>query len=333
MSLVIAVTVVVATDHVECAAGAVVGLCVVSCVSLVTVGTGRGGDNVLFGTPVNGSDLRCEKVLTMKKISLTLALVLGIALFASACGSDDDVTQTTTGPSESQSQTDESATDGATDGTGATDETDATEDGDVNESIERLWIGPELVDCIGEAPQKCMQIRRTEDGQVEWFYDQIEGFTHQIGTSYVIDVAVTDVENPPADASSLSYRLVEIIEETNISVSEVIDGTSWTLLGFRDGDMFDAISDDVEITINFDGENVNGSAGCNSYMGTFTADGAAMTFGPLGSTRMMCSPEVMTFEDRFLPLIGTTESAELTFDGTLVLTNPTGPNLVFAPAG
>ena len=262
----------------------------------------------------------------MKKLSLTVALLLVVALFTAACGRDDDVAQAATGPGESQSQTNESAA-------GAADATADPEDGAMPETIERLWIGPQLVDCIGEAPQKCMQIRRTEEGQVEWFYDQIEGFTHEIGTTYVIDVAVTDVENPPADASSLSYRLVEIIEETNMSVSDVIDGTSWTLLGFRDGDMFDAISDDVEITINFDGENVNGSAGCNSYMGTFTADGATMTFGPLGSTRMMCPPEVMTFEDRFLPLISTTEAAELTFDGTLVLTNPTGPNLVFAPAG
>ncbi len=251
--------------------------------------------------------------------ALMLALMLVLAVVASACGSDDDVTEAVTGNADVSALSEGEAD-------------DEGDDGAMNESIERFWIGPELVDCVGSGPQKCMLIRRSEDGQVEYFYDRIDGFTHEVGTTYVVDVAVTEVENPPADASTLRYRLVEIVETSNVSVSEAIDATSWTLLGFRDGDMFDRVDEGVEITLNFDGANVNGSAGCNNYMGTFSADGREMTFGPLASTRMLCPPEIMAFEDRFLPLIGMTESAELAFDGTLVLTNPTGPNLVFGPA-
>ena len=40
----------------------------------------------------------------------------------------------------------------------------------------RLWIGPELVDCEGVAPQKCMQVAESEHGPFEFFYDGIEGF-------------------------------------------------------------------------------------------------------------------------------------------------------------
>jgi len=87
---------------------------------------------------------------------------------------------------------------------GCSDSTDTT----------RLWIGPELVECEGVAPMMCMQVAESEDGAYEYFYDEIEGFDYQEGTTYVIDVEITEIEDPPADASSLKYTLVEIVEES-----------------------------------------------------------------------------------------------------------------------
>ena len=88
--------------------------------------------------------------------------------------------------------------------TGCSDSTDTT----------RLWIGPERVECEGVAPMLCLQVAESEDGDYQLFYDTIEGFDYQEGTSYVIDVSITEVENPPADASSLQYTLVKIVEES-----------------------------------------------------------------------------------------------------------------------
>jgi hypothetical protein len=88
--------------------------------------------------------------------------------------------------------------------TGCSDSTDTT----------RLWIGPERVECEGVAPMMCLQVATSEDSDYQLFYDMIEGFDYQEGTSYVIDVSITEVENPPADASSLQYTLVEIVEES-----------------------------------------------------------------------------------------------------------------------
>ena len=82
------------------------------------------------------------------------------------------------------------------------------------DDVTRLWIGPDLVDCEGAAPQTCLLVSESEGGEQEFFYDQIEGFTHVVGTSYVIDVEITEVDDPPADGSSLSYRLVSIVSET-----------------------------------------------------------------------------------------------------------------------
>ena len=253
----------------------------------------------------------------MKSLTTLMSLLLAFALFAAACGSDDVVTNEASQPDPTSAPTTESTTD-------PTGEPDG-------ERIETLWVGPQLTNCVGEAVQKCMLIKRTADGQAEYIYDAIEGFEHEVGTSYQIKVAVTDVEDPPADASSLSYRLVEVVESTVEPDSAELDGT-WTLLGFRDGDLFDAVPDDVDINATFDGASVNGSAGCNSFMGSFTVDDGVLTFGPLASTRMMCPPQVMEHEDRFLAAMATVETAELTFDGTLVLAPASGLTLVFAPA-
>jgi len=76
-----------------------------------------------------------------------------------------------------------------------------------------IFVGPSLVDCVGVGPQKCMLIK--EDSSSEWknFYDKIEGFDFTEGHSYKIMVQMSKIENPPADSSSIKYKLIEIIEE------------------------------------------------------------------------------------------------------------------------
>lgn len=89
----------------------------------------------------------------------------------------------------------------------------SSSDTDAGGEVVRMWIEPDLVPCEGVAPMECMEVSYTEDGEPQLFYDQIDGFTFSPGTAYVIDVRVTEVENPPADASSLSYELVEVVSE------------------------------------------------------------------------------------------------------------------------
>ena len=81
----------------------------------------------------------------------------------------------------------------------------------------RLWIAPERVDCVGVGPQKCMLVKESEDADWRFFYDGIEGFTYTEGVSYVLDVEIFEVKDPPADGSSLEYRLVRIVESTPVA--------------------------------------------------------------------------------------------------------------------
>jgi hypothetical protein len=45
------------------------------------------------------------------------------------------------------------------------------------ESVEiTLYVGPLLVDCEGEGPQKCMLVKEKPEDEYMLFYDQVEGF-------------------------------------------------------------------------------------------------------------------------------------------------------------
>lgn len=81
--------------------------------------------------------------------------------------------------------------------------------------IETLYVNRELVDCEGGAgPQECMQVRRGPDEPWELFYGGIDGFAFEPGFTYELQVDVTEVSDPPSDASSRRYTLLRVIEKT-----------------------------------------------------------------------------------------------------------------------
>ena len=86
--------------------------------------------------------------------------------------------------------------------------------GECNSLLETkiLYVDSKLVDCVGISPQQCMSIRENPDSDWQMFYDKIEGFDFQEGTQYKLEVMISNIENPPADNSSLKYTLIEILE-------------------------------------------------------------------------------------------------------------------------
>lgn len=135
----------------------------------------------------------------MKRTAVQATFIV-VALTLGACGSD--VVQTSTAD-QSQNQ---GIAEGEPNGGDSAGES-------ANDLLTRLWIKPDLVDCVGEMEQKCMQVAETEDGEYLWFYDQIAGFEFVEGTTYVIDVRIDEIADPPADGGSLAYTLVEVIQE------------------------------------------------------------------------------------------------------------------------
>jgi hypothetical protein len=85
------------------------------------------------------------------KGSFVPAVILVAVLTLGACGSDAvDTSTSDQGPVIAEAEP-----------TGV-DPADAGND----DLLTRLWVKPDLVDCIGEMEQQCIQIPETEDG--EW---------------------------------------------------------------------------------------------------------------------------------------------------------------------
>jgi heat shock protein HslJ/prefoldin subunit 5 len=85
-----------------------------------------------------------------------------------------------------------------------------------------------------------------------------------------------------------------------------IEGVTWALDSYStDGTMTD-VAEGVEATLFMNGGEAVGSAGCNSYFGSYTLTADSLTFGPLGRTMMLCDGPAQELEDAYLPLLETT---------------------------
>jgi heat shock protein HslJ len=78
-------------------------------------------------------------------------------------------------------------------------------------------------------------------------------------------------------------------KEQPVSSKDTLAGTSW-LLTTLNGQP--ALKDTI-VTLNFMDGKAAGSDGCNSYTGSYTADGASIKFGQMASTMMACPDPIM----------------------------------------
>lgn len=86
---------------------------------------------------------------------------------------------------------------------------------DDNEIEKTLIIASQKVDCVGVDPQKCLLIKTDENQQNwEYLYSSIAKFNYIEGFEYSILVSEKQIKNPPQDASSIAYCLVEVISKT-----------------------------------------------------------------------------------------------------------------------
>ena len=80
----------------------------------------------------------------------------------------------------------------------------------LSEEVMEVTVGPELIDCVGPAPMKCLEV----DGKL--FYTDIDGFEHEEGYTYRLKIERYEAfpGEPPQDASRYGYRLIEVISRT-----------------------------------------------------------------------------------------------------------------------
>jgi hypothetical protein len=85
-----------------------------------------------------------------------------------------------------------------------------------------LEVAEALVPCMALVPRECMLVRQPGAAEYTFFYDDIEGFNWEPGFRYRLRVERRQVRNPPADGSSLEYRLVRLEQRTASPHAELL---------------------------------------------------------------------------------------------------------------
>ena len=86
------------------------------------------------------------------------------------------------------------------------------------------------------------------------------------------------------------------------SLQDIMD-KEWVLIQLNKDE---PVSEVPAVTLNFDGERLTGTSGCNRYFTAVTAGEIPgdLTIGMIGGTRMACPEEAMALESRYLEALG-----------------------------
>ena len=100
-----------------------------------------------------------------------------------------------------------------------------------------------------------------------------------------------------------------------------LEGKRWVLESYGDRGSPTIIIEDSTVSAEFTEGQINGSAGCNNYFGSYEVSGKNLTFGPVASTEMYCmDPEgIMDQEYAYLKSLGQAETYEIS-GGKLLIT-------------
>lgn len=111
---------------------------------------------------------------------------------------------------------------------------------------------------------------------------------------------------------------------------DAVSESSWVLVELGG----EPVADGVEVTLQYDGETIAGSAGCNTYNGGATFDDGTVTVSPaMATTLMACEGPAAEVETAFLQTLPTA-TAFVVIDDELRMSDGSGQQvLVFSAQG
>ncbi|MFI9502882.1 META domain-containing protein [Nocardia sp. NPDC052566] len=178
----------------------------------------------------------------------------------------------------------------------------ATFDGDV---LRVSGVASTLIGCPGELQGSDEWITGLLQSAPTW---KLDGSTLTLrGNNVTVTLLDKKVAQPDKPLTGTNWMVTELISSEARIRSQTIDEVKPTL------------------TITPDGA-VSGSAGCNRLIGTAKIDGAEIAF-QVGTTKMLCPPEVMEVEQSVLKALDGKVTATVDAD-VLTLRNPNGNGLV-----
>lgn len=169
-----------------------------------------------------------------------------------------------------------------------------------NEEIEIWTLADRTQECIGEGTMQCLLYKREGESTWQIQYDGVEGFNFEAGNHYRIRVRKEQVENPPADGSSIVYHLVEILEERPSRPIEGVINDTWGVVELNGETVFPG-KQEMTIELNTRTNMVNAFAGCNRMGGTLNVldgDSRSVRIANVFATEMFCEGK-MELERQF----------------------------------
>ncbi|MCU4177176.1 DUF4377 domain-containing protein [Carboxylicivirga sp. N1Y90] len=185
------------------------------------------------------------------------------------------------------------------------------------EVAKTYYVAPYKVNCTGVSEQSCLLVKHNIDAKWNFFYDNIDGFSHQAGYTYILKVKESPMDNPPADASNIRYELMEIKDQRKVRQDLISIYDIWGIVALngqstRPSKVFQSIE------INTQKLKIMGEAGCNSYSAQLKAEDGSNKFSisQLTITNKQC--DFSKIEEEFLEALQRTETF-YRFNNTLLL--------------
>ena len=153
------------------------------------------------------------------------------------------------------------------------------------------------------------------------------------GRTYVTDRLSVVIKQAPCSDGMSDRRFADTVRVIaggktlhgcggKILPPDTLAGSNWTFVSI--GGV--AVAKDRPTSLQFDGNRISGSAGCNRFSGGYSATDDMLTAGTLMATEMACPG--MELEQVFFKLMATPVRLTFADDGTLTLTGSEGRTAV-----
>ncbi|MFK7860430.1 MAG: DUF4377 domain-containing protein [Granulosicoccus sp.] len=166
----------------------------------------------------------------------------------------------------------------------------------------RMLINHHKAGCQGLYYQTCLLTRESEQDSWSYFFGPIEDFEFEWGYQYELRVRVTEIDDPPEDASSRHYSLVEQVQKTKVDAGSSFEFSLMPALGFTERLSATEFQLGQEVDFTCDVPT------CDSVASLLTQDMAMLvifqhamdTTGRLRLQRILCSDAPLQFHESCL---------------------------------
>ncbi len=119
--------------------------------------------------------------------------------------------------------------------------------------------------------------------------EQVQAISVEAG-EITLEMVAHGPDDPMCCPTQEVTKVYQLQDDQLVEVLVGLEGTTWVLVSYGDPSDPQAVLEGTEITVVFDSAEgrVSGSAGCNSYFGSYEVDEGTITFGLLGATLMAC---------------------------------------------